>query len=45
MDPLDYGHVSEYGAKEWVFGALLSSTVHFLASFLVDEGYGDVFGE
>jgi hypothetical protein len=45
MDLLDYGHVLEYRAKEWVFGALLSWAVHFLARFLVNKGYGDVFGE
>jgi hypothetical protein len=45
MDLLDYGHVSEYGAKERLFGPLLSSAVHFLAPFLVDKSYGDVFDE
>jgi hypothetical protein len=45
MDLLDYGHVSEYKANKWMFGALLSSAVHLLACFLVDESYGDVFGE
>jgi hypothetical protein len=35
----------EYRAKEWMFGGLLSLVVHFLARFLVNKGYGDVFGK
>lgn len=44
MDLLDYIYVSEYWAEKWMIHMLLSPTVHFLSSFLVDEGDGDIFG-